>query len=65
MKACKDCLFHVAGAKLEDGRKIGFCYRYPPQIYAANSSASPPVLSETTWCGEFKLKPKSKVRAKR
>lgn len=64
MNHCTTCKYHVHGAMVPvpTGKPdeppvltaMGWCYRYPPQVTGQGMSSSPPVKSETTWCGEFK-----------
>lgn len=66
MSQCTTCKYHVFGAMvpIPTGKPdeppvitaMGWCYRYPPQVTGQGMSSSPPVKSETTWCGEWKLK---------
>lgn len=61
MNHCTTCKYHVFGADIAINpeeplrlTRMGWCYRYPPQVTGQGMSSSPPVKSETTWCGEFK-----------
>lgn len=64
MNLCTTCKFHVFGAMVPIPAPhpeeppvmtaMGWCYRYPPQVTGQGMSSSPPVKSETTWCGEWK-----------
>jgi hypothetical protein len=42
------CLFCRFYRKLEDGRKYGFCHRYPPTDGQVKLS-----VPHNEWCGEF------------
>jgi len=57
---CKDCKFWESHdlADTEDGRSVGWCLRYPPQVgdndrHACSATAAWPNTIENSWCGEF------------
>lgn len=52
---CAACRFHRSHSVNEHtGDNYGVCVRYPPNAYAKDSSALPPVMTDKSWCGEFK-----------
>ncbi|MGF6431484.1 hypothetical protein ABIE91_006704 [Bradyrhizobium elkanii] len=63
MRTCGDCRSYDREFEHE-GKKYGFCFRFPPTALAENKSTAPLVQRELRECGEFKPKPKVRTKAK-
>lgn len=55
MKTCSSCKFYDKEFEHE-GKKYGFCFRFPPTALADNKSTAPLVQRELRECGEHKPK---------
>jgi hypothetical protein len=55
---CKDCRSFESATDADNAKNgVGWCHRFPPQIYNEGRSATfPPVSREHSWCGEYRRK---------
>lgn len=68
MNHCKGCAYFEPTGEGRDGQgnavPVGTCMRYPPQITVNGPSSFPVVGADTSWCGEFRAKPKPTTKPK-
>lgn len=63
MNHCDTCKFYEPRGEGKDGEgkavPVGACMRFPPQINVQGAFTFPVVGANTSWCGEFRPRPKT------